>query len=372
MSNYTKGSCKIVSWICKQNTHHKWSGKVYYRTSKRKSKCPICTNKLICPADQCNSLYYKCSGQLKKEWDKAKNGSMKKYTPNSNKKVQWKCCNVKHHEWSSPIDRRMKWANCPICCNQIICPVDQCNSLYYNCNKIIKKEWDEKKNGSMKKYTPCTAKKVWWICSKNNHHMWEALICSRTSKRLCGCPICSHHLICPIDQCNSLYYNCSDKIKKEWNKKKNDSMKNYTPYSGKKVAWLCSKINHHEWDATIYNRTKCNRGCPMCSGNMICPVDQCNSFYHNCLDQLKKEWCEEKNDSMKKYTPHSNKVVWWKCNVVLHHIWKAQINTRSKGHGCPICSHHLLCPIDQCNSLYYNCTDLIKKEWHEEKNGSHQ
>ena len=42
----------------------------------------------------------------------------------------------------------------------------------------------------MKTYTPHTGKKVWWICSKNEHHTWEAVISSRTSKDKTGCPYC--------------------------------------------------------------------------------------------------------------------------------------------------------------------------------------
>ncbi len=155
----------------------------------------------------------------------------------------------------------------------------------------------------------------------------------------------------------------------EWDEEKNGSMKNYTHGSGKKISWICSINSHHQWQSTIKNRTYKKRTCPICPiciNQLICPIDQCNSLYYNCNNQLKQEWNEEKNGSMKNYTLNSDKKVWWKCNKIIHHKWQTTIKIRRKS-GCPICVNKIICPIDQCNSLYYNCNNQLKQEWIYEK-----
>jgi len=286
---------------------------------------------------------YDTNPELINEWDKEKNGNMRNYTYGSHKKVGWICNKNNHHKWNAYISNRTRNnTKCSICTNQMICPIDQCNSLYYNCSDLLKLEWNEEQNGSMKNYTRGTGKKVGWICSKNKHHKWNTKINHRTSNKYkTKCPICLNRMICPVDQCNSLYYNCSDLLKLEWNEKKNGSMKKYAPGTTKKVSWICGKYIHHEWCETINNRNNQKHGCPICSNHLICPVDQCNSLYYNCSDLLKLEWNEKKNGSMKKYSPHTDKKAWWICNNNNNHKWIAYICSRVRGMKCPIC---ISCP----------------------------
>ncbi len=63
------------------------------------------------------------------------------------------------------------------------------DSLEY-CNKTLAKEWHPTKNGSLtpRDVTPNSHKKVWWLCSKNKNHEWDALISNRNRGR--GCPYC--------------------------------------------------------------------------------------------------------------------------------------------------------------------------------------
>jgi hypothetical protein len=54
-------------------------------------------------------------------------------------------------------------------------------------------------------------------------------------------------------------------LAKEWHPTRNGFLTpgDVTPFSNKKVWWLCSK--DHEWEATISNRSN-GRGCPYCAG----------------------------------------------------------------------------------------------------------
>ncbi len=133
-------------------------------------------------------------------------------------------------------------------------------NLYKLCPDLAK-EWHPTKNGTLtpRDVTPFSSKTVWWLCSKNKNHEWEAIIAHRNNG--IGCPYCSGQKVC-IDNCLKTI---NPKLAKEWHQTKNGSLtpKEVTPNSNRKVWWLCSKNKSHEWDATINNRNR-ERGCPYC------------------------------------------------------------------------------------------------------------
>lgn len=57
---------------------------------------------------------------------------------------------------------------------------------------------------------------------------------------------------------------------KEWHPTKNGDLtpKDITQGSVKKVWWLCSKDDDHEWQSTVNNRTN-GTGCPVCLGRKM-------------------------------------------------------------------------------------------------------
>lgn len=272
------------------------------------------------------------------EWD-PDNGPMKNYMHASMKEVKWKCRNIKHHQWSARLNNRTKKFNpekCPVCSCRKICQVDACNSLYYS-NPELRNEWDKTKNGDMKAYFPNSKSNANWICPTVKHHRWEAVIQNRTRLHS-GCPICTNRKICEYDACNSLYYS-NPELRKEWNTEKNDSMKTYLPGSNKTVYWICKVNPHHEWPADIHVRSGSQRtSCPICINQKICPKDACNSLYYS-NPELRKEWNEELNGSMKKYTPKTDKTVNWICSKDPKHTWDTIVNSRTHmKSGCPYCT----------------------------------
>jgi len=54
--------------------------------------------------------------------------------------------------------------------------------------------------------------------------------------------------------------------------------------------------------------------------------------------QLMTEWNWEKNIEISPFstTLGSGKKVWWKCSR--GHEWIADVNSRKKGNGCPVCA----------------------------------
>lgn len=78
------------------------------------------------------------------------------------------------------------------------------------------------------------------------------------------------------------------------------------------------------------------------------------------------QWNKEKNGSL---TVHdisygSHKKVWWKCSK--GHEWEAQVKSRIRGTGCPVCSNRKV--LSGENDLVTTHPELAS-EWHPTKNG---
>ena len=91
--------------------------------------------------------------------------------------------------------------------------------------------------------------------------------------------------------------------------------------------------------------------------------------------ELAKQWHPTKNGNLKptNVMANSNKIVWWMYqynNLDGTHFnfeWKASINSRNRGNGCPYLSGH---------AVYRGFNDLqtvnpeLAKQWHPTKNGN--
>lgn len=165
---------------------------------------------------------------------------------------------------------------------------------------------------------------VWWNCKKG--HEWQAKVYSRSHGR--NCPYCSGR---KVNEQNCLT-TVSPEIAKEWHYEKNFPLRpeEVTSGSKKKIWWECKK--GHLWRCVVYDRKKGN--CPFCSGKRASK----DRNFEKSFPALVKEWDKKKNGSNhpSKYSPYSNKKVWWKCKK--NHVWEAAISDRSRGRGCPRCN----------------------------------
>jgi len=150
------------------------------------------------------------------------------------------------------------------------------------------------------------------------------------------------------------------KLAKEWHPTKNKELSpdSVTPGTNIKVWWKCDK--GHEWQARIGNRVYLGRNCPYCVNQAI--GDDNNLAVIN--PKLIKEWHPTKNGKLlpNQVPPGTNRKVWWRCKN--GHEWKASIAGRTKGIGCPYCSHKAVCE-DNCLATL---NPELASEWNYEKN----
>lgn len=250
IDNYSHSSNETVLWKC-EKCHGEYEMRVTDKATK-KYGCPYCNNRKSLRGfndlETVNPI-------LAREWNYDKNNGLTPMdvTPNSHKKVWWKCS--KGHEWQATICNRSKGQGCPYCTSKKI--LKGCNDLQ-TVNPTLAKEWNYDKNISLTPadVLPNSGKKAWWRC--NEGHEWQAIICNRNKGQ--GCPYCAGQKV--IKGENDLH-TVNPTLANEWHYEKNNGLTpaDFLPNSGKKVWWKCSK--GHEWQAIIQDRNK-GRGCPIC------------------------------------------------------------------------------------------------------------
>ena len=246
--HFSPNSHKKVWWKCQKG--HEWQMTIANRNKGR--GCPYCSGKKV--LNDYNDLQT-VNPTLAQEWNYEKNNGLSPMdvTPNSNKKVWWKCNNG--HEWKTTINNRNNGNGCPYCSGRYVVLGE--NDLQ-TANPTLAKEWNYEKNNGLRPIdvTPNSNKKVWWKC--NRGHEWQATIANRNIGN--GCPYCSGRYA--VNGTTDLQ-TINPTLAKEWNYERNLDLKpnEISPGSNKKVWWKCAK--GHEWQATVNNRSK-GRGCPQC------------------------------------------------------------------------------------------------------------
>ena len=167
----------------------------------------------------------------------------------------------------------------------------------------IAKEWHPSKNKTLKPamVTAMSHRRVWWRCSNDPAHEWQAIISNRTSKGQ-GCPL------------ENLLSDHHPEIAAQWHPTRNGKLKpsDLTRACDDEVWWICQK--KHAWRTSVYNRTVLNRQCSICKTLKV------------RYPAVAKRWHPSRNG---KLTPldvkaGSGRVVWWKC--IEGHVWTAAIS----------------------------------------------
>jgi hypothetical protein len=302
-STVSPGSGRKLSWRCQAG--HTWEAVVINRTA-RNSGCPICSGRKVLAGFNDLQTKFPLLAQQSNGWDPTE------YSPGSNKKVSWKCADG--HEWEATIANRTgRGDGCPVCSGQKI--VSGINDLLTLNPKIAKEAfgWD-----------PSTValhsnQKVKWKCQKG--HIWESTVTNR-SRRNDGCAVCSSHKT--LAGFNDLLTTEPDIASEAfgWDPTQ------FSRSSNKKKSWKCEE--GHIYDAVIHARTA-GSGCPVCAGKKV-------QIGFNDLMTLNPKLAAEANGwDPRNYSKSSNELVSWVCSK--GHVWESTINNRSRGSGCPVCSH---------------------------------
>jgi hypothetical protein len=162
-----------------------------------------------------------------------------------------------------------------------------------------------------------THKKVGWKCTLG--HQWKAAVAERTRGR--GCPVCAgKHVLVGFNDLETINPELAAQAD-GWDPQ------SLTQSSMKKRKWKCDQGHH--WEASVANRSK-GRSCPICIGQEVL-------VGFNDLATINPELAAQADGWDPTTVPAgTGKKVGWKCDQ--GHQWKASVNSRSRGNGCPSCA----------------------------------
>ena len=187
-SNFTLSAAYNASWVCQKG--HKWQSRIATRTGKKNHGCGYCSGR---HATAENNLAVK-NPELLAFWDYDKNDDIQptEITPNSGRKIWWKCSAADDHVWEAvPYSMTIKTGGkfCPFCNGR---KVSTTNCLATTHPRFVS-IWHPTKNGDLNPWnvTAGSDKKVWFLCENNESHEYEGIIYNMTRPfRRKFCPHC--------------------------------------------------------------------------------------------------------------------------------------------------------------------------------------
>lgn len=241
-------------------------------------------------------------------------------TPGSHKRVAWTC--LQNHTWEGEIKVRLKGHGCPYCAGQR--PIKGETDLA-TTNPLLAQEWspnnavspDEVMRGSTKKYL--------WVCSKG--HEWSEAPKQRS--RGYGCVYCSGKRVRVGETDLATTH---PELAAMWSPRNTFQPTDVGAGSNKKAWFVCE--NNHIQERAIYNAVN-SAGCTYCIGRKV-------TIGENDLVTTHPDIAAEMSDPQ--YDPTdlsagSNIKVSWICEN--GHSWSTTVSQRTRGRGCPRCSHHV-------------------------------
>lgn len=309
-----------VWWVC--DLGHEWDTSLFAIFNG--AGCPYCSSeRLLKGFNDLETLY----PEICELWDYERNEfAPSDVFPKSAKRVNWKCS--KGHRWDVSIHHVVNGnGRCPVCSKRRL--AKGINDFETVASKELLEEWDYSRN-SIAPYQISAhnvKKKCWWVCKKCGRG-WQMTVQKRVD-RGDGCPFCSGKRV--IKGENDLV-TAKPEILKWWSSNNGKCPEEYFPYSHAKVEWSCPTCGY-KFFRTISHQVGAMT-CPCCTDSRVIAG---KNDLRTRQPILIEEWDYKRNKRGPEfYKEHSNEKVWWVCSTCGFE-WRAMINNRSKGRGCPQC-----------------------------------
>lgn len=180
-----------IEWACKSNPlTHRWKSYAFRRTKEGKG-CPYCAGKSLASGDSLADRY----PDIAMEFDSADNVSGKDSIPITSAQVRYDLaktyafiCGAGHKFKASVRERSLGGSNCPSCELQ--------SRSISSLRPDLAAQWHTDLNcKDFPKLSPeslslASNKKVWWLCTKNQDHIWLAEVKNRARTKTAKCPLC--------------------------------------------------------------------------------------------------------------------------------------------------------------------------------------
>ena len=168
-------------WQCPVSLDHVWEATILSRTYQ-KSGCPCCTGRKTVKSNCLLTTH----PEIAKQWHKDNPKQPDQFTAGSHTRIKWQCLIVEDHVWDTTINNRTSGWGCP-CCAGLKAVKSNCLTTTH---PEIASQWHSDNKKSASQFVAHSHVKVKWQCPKKSHHIWSAVIQSRTQGGN-GCPWCS-------------------------------------------------------------------------------------------------------------------------------------------------------------------------------------
>lgn len=335
LETITYGSKKKLWWNCPTDGRHVWEAQVNTRAVSGNG-CLVCAGYHVISG--INDLEF-LNPTLASQWHPDLNEGLlpSEVTATTNKKAWWQCSVDPRHEWDARIKDRHYGHGCPVCDNKRIMRGINDFATYH---PELLADWSHELNYPLTPYNvpPSSAKKIWWICPKDERHIYRMSLNDRHNNH--GCTVCPGRVV--IQGVNDAATHYPELIS-EWHPTLNGTLtfSEVSTMSEKSVWWLCKLNPNHGWKSVIHSRTRQGSGCQVCNNIKIVPGMN-DLATHN--PDLARQWHPTLNKGVLPNTisPFNDKKYWWQCDTEETHVWEASVNNRNGrknkiGTGCPEC-----------------------------------
>lgn len=255
-----------IWWTCPYG-HESYQKTAHQRTSQHQG-CPICAEQRRQGHGNKQTLR-RAFPRLADEWVKQLNGPIKRAKANDRRTLSWRC--PSGHVYQATIDERTRHnVGCPWCAK---------TGSDASLPAEIAHEWHVKRNGPLSAITRGSTRKVWWICSTDPDHRWQATVVNRTTNKT-GCPHCARTSSHP-----PLAVGHPD-IAAQWDDTANGEPLPATLSSGSSriAVWRCEQ--GHLWQTRVSHRALDGMQCQVCNDNRN--LDTFRHFLSENIDEIHK------------------------------------------------------------------------------------
>lgn len=333
------GSNKKAWWRCPAG--HEWETTVGAR-ARSEQGCPECAGR--------RGATVASHAELASQWHPTRNAPLAPETVRawSNKKVWWRC--RAGHEWQATTGFRSRGTGCPYFSGRLVLPARAVAAL----RSQWLDEWHPTRNTGLDPHHIGAAATVlvWWQCAAG--HEWQD-----SPNRRCrsgGCPYCASRRTLPERSLAGRRPDLASEIAPGLNT-------DIDPWSiavssNRQLWWRCGA--GYTWKARVSARSVGGTGCPTCSD---CRPKGTPVF--EARPEIADEWDLDLNDGPGDGLTSGSKVkAWWRCQVSATHCWRAAIQARTRGTGCPYCAHKRPSP-ETALAVHPE----VARQWHPGLNG---
>jgi hypothetical protein len=247
-------------------------------------------------------------------------------SPKSGVEVWWRCRKDRAHVWKRTIRARTHYGSaCPLCPARA---PRRFTAPLATTHPDVAAEWHPTKNRKLRPedLTAGSNARVWWRCSRDPRHVWEAFVATRSLQRR-GCPYCGRRRASAEVSLKV----CHPRLAREWHPRKNGALRprDVLPKSTVIVWWQCPRDPRHAWRASVQRRAASGSDCPHCFARI--PLSRSHPA-------IAREWHAAKNAPLTAadVTHGSRKRVYWRCTRDRTHVWQCAVGDRVRTSGCPI------------------------------------